>query len=85
MLRELLAWIKKLSDKLSVHQSVAEVDTDSEVTMALIYLDWSLKVSICVVLSQSLWLSRLLTVFSNCCLKTDCSLVLHILYVLQQT
>ena len=47
VLRELLAWVKKLNEKLSVHQSPSEQETEKEVAMARLYLDWSLKVSIC--------------------------------------
>ncbi|KAG0560005.1 hypothetical protein KC19_10G146700 [Ceratodon purpureus] len=44
VLRELLAWVKKLNEKLSVHQSPSEQETEKEVAMARLYLDWSLKV-----------------------------------------
>jgi hypothetical protein len=45
VLRELLAWVKKLNDKLSEQQGFSEQETDMEVAMAMIYLDWSQKVS----------------------------------------
>jgi hypothetical protein len=57
VLQELLAWVKKLNDKLSVHQSPSEQETDTEVTMAMIYLEWSLKVSIWCMVSHSLTLN----------------------------
>ena len=47
MLRELLAWVKRLNDKLSDQQASLEQETEKEVTMAMIYLDWSQKVSLC--------------------------------------
>ncbi|KAG0566256.1 hypothetical protein KC19_7G050000 [Ceratodon purpureus] len=44
VLRELLSWVKKLNDKLSDQQGSSEQETDMEVKMAMLYLDWSQKV-----------------------------------------
>jgi E3 ubiquitin-protein ligase UBR1/E3 ubiquitin-protein ligase UBR3 len=41
VLKELLAWVKKLHDKLS---NSCEPETEVDMTMAMIYLDWSLKI-----------------------------------------
>uniref|UniRef100_A0A7I4B0B8 E3 ubiquitin-protein ligase n=1 Tax=Physcomitrium patens TaxID=3218 RepID=A0A7I4B0B8_PHYPA len=44
VLRELLVWVKKLKVKLSYQRKLFDQNTDLEVAMAMIYLDWSQKV-----------------------------------------
>lgn len=45
VLGELLVWVKKLNDKLSDQEGFTEQETDMEVAMAMVYLEWSQKVS----------------------------------------